>query len=142
MGLKKKNVSNGIIRHIWIDGENSRHAHREAINHEFVVKWLEDIPAYERMVDTRIPITLEIGQLVLANVHHFGFFASLVGIIINKWTKRKETINQIGESSDIQLLCRELTTVISGIKPAVRWRNAETLETEAEGTGDIIAGLR
>ena len=71
MGLKKKNVSNGIIRHIWIDGENSRDAHREAINHEFVVKWLEDIPAYERMVDTRIPITLEIGQLVLANVHHF-----------------------------------------------------------------------
>lgn len=41
------------------------------MNHEMVIERLEDMPADERMVDTRIPVLLEIGQLVLANVHHF-----------------------------------------------------------------------
>ena len=34
--------------------------------------------------------------------------------------------------------------MISGIKPAVKWRNAETLVTEAEGTGGYysrVAGI-
>ena len=88
VGPEEESVSNRMIRLMVNGKENSRHAHRETIDHAFVVKWL-DVSAYGRMVNTRIRITLETGQLVLANVHHFSFFANLVGIIIKKRKEKK-----------------------------------------------------
>lgn len=42
------------------------------MDHKFIIEWLEDIPAYRRMVDTGILVALEVGQFMLANVHHLS----------------------------------------------------------------------
>lgn len=47
-----------------------RHPHGEKTNHTFVIERLEDVPTDERVVDSGIFVLAEIGQMVLANVHH------------------------------------------------------------------------
>lgn len=55
---------------------DSRHAHGKTVDHKVIVERLENIPAYERVVDTRIPVTLQVRQLMLANVHHLDCLIS------------------------------------------------------------------
>lgn len=49
---------------------DSRHPHGKEANHAFVIERLEDVPTDERVVDSGIFVLAEIGQVVLANVHH------------------------------------------------------------------------
>lgn len=50
------------------------------MDHKVIIERLENVPAYERVVDTRIPVTLQVGQLMLANVHHLDGLLSPMGI--------------------------------------------------------------
>lgn len=49
-----------------------RHPHGEETDHAFVIERLEDVPTDERVVDTGIFVVAEVGEVMLANVHHSG----------------------------------------------------------------------
>ena len=48
----------------------SRHAHGETLDHDIVIEWFQDKSAYQRMVDSRIAVFPQFGQLMLPDVHH------------------------------------------------------------------------
>lgn len=84
------------------------------------------MPADERMVDTRIPVLLEIGQLVLANVHHFWRSAGLASLF-NRNKKK-------GESQGAKLQVKQ--EIRCGLRN--RWKAGGELETRNGVKRDYI----
>lgn len=81
------------------------------MDHKVIIERLENVPAYERVVDTRIPVTLQIRQLMLANIHHLnGLLFSPVGIpqlgvfavpcqsVISEWEGEREVRDGLGRT--------------------------------------------
>ena len=52
---------------------DSRHRHREALDGDIGVKWLQDIFGDQRLVDASILVFMELGQHALPYVHHLCF---------------------------------------------------------------------
>lgn len=47
-----------------------RHAHREELDHKVIVERLEDKAANKRKIDSCITVFPQLGEFMLANVHH------------------------------------------------------------------------
>jgi hypothetical protein len=54
----------------WIIEVHLRHPHWKAVDHYMSVERLEDISREETVVHTGVLVLLELGQLVLPDVHH------------------------------------------------------------------------
>jgi hypothetical protein len=68
--------------------DHLRHPHWKAVNHHMGVEWLQNISREQAMIDGRVFVFLELGQLILSYVHHscsglagakFGFVGVVVG---------------------------------------------------------------
>lgn len=105
------------------------------MDHKFIIEWLENVPAYERVVDTRIPVTLQVRQLMLTNVHHLDglfspevntstgyFFAVLCQSVISEWERE----NNGKYAADW-----------AGQYKAVKKENTRELETGGEEAGQV-----
>ena len=111
------------------------------MDHKVIVERLENVPAYERVVDTRIPVTLQIGQLMLANVHHLdgllspfgntstGCFAVLCQSVISEWERE----NNEKYATDWAGQCK-------AVKKENR-RAVREFEDEWRGTGQVYGIL-
>jgi hypothetical protein len=50
--------------------QNLRHPHWKAVDYHIVVEGLENILREQAVIDARVLVLLELGQLILSDVHH------------------------------------------------------------------------
>lgn len=66
----------------------SRHAHGEKMDRNIIIKRFENMPAYGRVVNTRVPVALEIRQMMLANIYHLCSKWGGSQVFLDFWNKK------------------------------------------------------